>query len=229
MNDVFDESEAENVANDVIEMMKTAVREDIIVELTTLRAENERLREYEKLAYECDKKLADELQKLENERKTLESKVKNMRIRELFGDYISTAWCVQRVYTDKPKCDKCNADRMIEYTTPRGKEQSELCECGEKLITYIVQPTDLMAIETELKWDERIYTLAYYTAGAIWSDGERIEESVKRTSAVYEDIFAGKTFDEIPGYYYCELIFLDKTKCEEFCEYLNKKEQEKEA
>lgn len=222
--EMFDETEIGNVTNDVIEILKTAIKKDIIAEVTTLRRENERLREYEKLAYKCDIRLSQELQKLEDERKNLEKKVKNMQIRELFGDYISTAWCAQKVYTSKPKCDKCNADRKIEYTTPRGKKGFELCECAEEIITYNVHPVDLMTINTDLQWGMIKYNRQYYTAGTIWNNGERIEDSVKRVSTVYND----EPFDEIKKYYYDEMIFLDRIKCEEFCEYLNKKEQKKE-
>lgn len=221
--EIYKPIEVEEKLNEIKSILKEAVREDLLTELATLRKENERLREYERTADANDAKLAKELQKLASERKKLEKNVKNMRIRELFGDFISTAWCVQTIYNEKPKCDKCNDKRQLEYKTPRGVTMHENCECSEKLIHYEPKQTELIEIQSCERFGENEIIRTYYTAGTLGTTGKVIEDSVQRTSLVYN----GRPFKELKGYNKSCCIFLDKAKCEEYCDYLNNKEKEK--
>lgn len=221
-DEYFEPSELDERMREIAETLKESVKAEIKQELETLRAENERLREYERMAHENDIRLAAELNKLDQERTGLRKSVRNARLRELFGDYITTAWCVQRIYTKKPKCDKCNAEREIEYKSPRGKTMYEPCECSDAEIHYEVKPTELISVERTDRWGETKYNRTYFTAGAIWADGSVIENSIERTNDVYND----EPLEELKPYYAMRYIFLDESKCKEFCEYLNSKEKE---
>lgn len=224
-DEYFDLSIAETKMREITDMLKTAVRQDIKNEIERLREENAELQQYKDKFRENNEKVGQELRNLRFERERLERTVKQARIRELLGEYIVAGWVVQRVYTEKPKCDKCNERREIVYYSPRGKEQRESCECATSTLSYKVQTTELIEIETRKNFGELEWLRFYYTAPTIYEDGKERDESIERTRRVYD----GKPFDEISDYWSTFVVFLDEAKCQEFCDYLNNKEREKEV
>ena len=222
-DDFYEPSEAEAKLREIADMLKGAVKQEIKDELEWLRREKAELQRFKDKQRENDAELAQAFRELRAEREKLERTVKQARIRELLGEYIVAAWVVQRVYTEKPKCDKCNERREIVYYSPRGKEHCESCECAEKTVSYRVQATELVEIETIKKFGELEWSRVYYTAPTIWEDGKEHEESIERTRNVYD----GKPFEEISDYWCTNVVFLDESKCQEFCDYLNNKEREK--
>lgn len=221
----FEPSETHMKMREIIGMLKTTAKQEIKDELERLRRENAELQQYKDKFRENNEKVGQELRNLRFERERLERTVKQARIRELLGEYIVAGWVVQRVYTEKPKCDKCNERREIVYYSPRGKEQRESCECATSTLSYKVQTTELIEIETRKKFGELEWLRVYYTTPTIYEDGKEREESIERTSRVYD----GKPFNEISDYWSTSVVFLDEAKCQEFCDYLNNKEREKEV
>lgn len=229
MNSYFDDefyepSEAEAKMHEIAEMLKGSVKQEIMNELERLRSENAELQKYKEKWRENDAELARSLRELKAAKANLEQVVKNARIRELFGDYITSAWVVQRVYSRKPKCDKCNSDRKIEFLSPRGKKCQEDCECSESTVSYVPQKTELIEFETKTEWSDVKWVRRYYSAPTIWYDGKEIEDSVQRITWVYK----GESFADIgDSYRATQIVFLDESKCKEFCDYLNNKAKEK--
>lgn len=221
-DEFYEPSEAEAKLREITDMLKGAVRQEVKDELERLRRENAELQQYKDKQEENDARLAQALDEFKAEKEKIERTVKRARIRELLGEYIVGGWVVQRVYTEKPKCDKCNEKREIVYYTPRGKERRESCECAEATLSYRVQTTELIEIETMKSFGELKWLRVYYTAPTIWKDGREGEESIERTSKVYD----GKPFDEIADYWCTSIVFFDEAKAQEFCDYLNNKERE---
>lgn len=216
----YEPSEAEAKMQEITDMLKGAVKQEIKDELERLRKENAELRQYKDKFQENNEKVGQELRNLRFEKEKLERTVKQARIRELLGEYIVAGWVVQRVYSEKPKCDKCNEKRELVYYSPRGKEMRESCECSESTLSYRVQTTELIRVEIRKEWDSIKWCRTYFTAPTIWKDGKEVEDSIERTSHVYND----EAFEKIAeSYLATRYVFLDEEKCKEFCEYLNKK------
>lgn len=230
MNNYYDDefyepSEAEAKMQEITDMLKESVKQEIKSELEWLRSENAELRQYKEKQRENDAELARALRELKAEKEKLERDVKKARIRELFGDDIVSAWVVKRVYSQKPKCDKCNSERKIEFLSPRGKKCKEDCECSECTVSYVPQKTELIQIKTDTEWGDVKWKRVYYSAPTIWHDGTEIEDSVQHVSRVY----TGESFADIGDSYRATgTVFLDETKCKEFCDYLNNKVKEKQ-
>lgn len=222
-DEFYEPSEAEEKLREITDMLKGAVRQEVKDELERLRRENAELQQYKDKQEENDAQLARALRELKAEKEKIERTVKRARIRELLGEYIVGGWVVQRVYAEKPKCDKCNEKREIVYYTPRGKEQRESCECAEKTLSYRVQTTELIEIETRGVFGELKWLRTYYTAPINWGDGREHEESIQRTQRVYD----GEPFEKIEGWWATDYVFFDEAKAQEFCDYLNNKEREK--
>ena len=224
----YEPSEAEAKMREITDMLKGAVKQEIKDELERLRKENAELRQYKDKFQENNEKVGQELRNLRFEREKLERTVKQARIRELLGEYIVAGWVVQRVYNEKPKCDKCNERRELVYFSPRGKEMRESCECSETTVSYRVQTTELIGIETHKEWGSIKWRRTYYTAPTIWKDGSEFEDSIERISRVYSDETNEKFEDIDNSYVATKIVFLNEAKCQEFCDYLNNKEKEKE-
>lgn len=225
-DEFYEPSEAEAKMQEIAEMLKGSVKQEIMNELERLRSENAELRQYKDKQQENDAELARALRELKAAKANLERDVKKARIKELFGDYIVSAWVVQRIYSHKPKCDKCNSERKIEYLTPRGNKRTEDCECSECTVSYVPKQTELIEFETKTEWGDIKWRRVYYSAPSIWHDGTEIEDSVHRINWVYK----GESFADISDSYRAtQIVFLDESKCKEFCDYLNNKEKEKNA
>lgn len=223
-DEFYEPSEAEAKMQEITDMLKESVKQEIKSELERLREENAELRQYKEKQRENDAELARALRELKAGKEKLERDVKKARIRELFGDHIVSAWVVQRIYSQKPKCNKCNSERKIEFLSPRGKKCKEDCECSECMVSYVPQKTELIEFKTSDEWSDVKWRCVYYSAPTIWYDGTEIEDSVHRLSNVY----AGEPFSDIgESYRATQTVFLDEAKCREFCDYLNNKEKEK--
>lgn len=223
-DEIYELSDAAVKMQEITDMLKESVKQEVKDEIERLRKENTVLQEYKKHQEENDEKLARELSKLEKERRNLESKIKKARIKELLGDYIVTAWVVQRIYTEKPKCNRCNEKRELVFKSPRGREYYESCECSEPIVSYNPQATELISIKTREDRGDVLYTRTYFIAPTIYQTSREIEDSFERTSRVYN----GEAYEDIDGFYSTSIVFLEKSKCQDFCDYLNHKEQEKD-
>lgn len=219
-DDIFDfeGTEIEQKTNEYMDFLRGTARKEIMQELQELRAEVTTLREFKRTVLANEREFAKEKKNLEREfakkKESLERDVKNARLRELFGEYIIDAWRVKRIFTARPKCDKCNEERMIEFISPRGKLMTEFCACAEKDVHYEVATAELAKIENcRLTNGETEWRRKYFLTG----EGD----SLCAVNTVYD----GKPFEDM-WYAATQVIFLDEQKCKEFCDYLNKKSEE---
>lgn len=209
-DDMFEreQTKVEQKTNEYMEFLREAVRQEVKDELQTLRAEVETLREFKRTVRANEAKFAEE-------KRSLERDIRNARLRELFGDYIVEAWRVKRVFSERPKCDKCNEGRMIEFISPRGKRMTEWCECAEKDMHYEVDTAELVKVENCRLSDGGTKCFRKYFLPTA-------DDELSATNDVYD----GTSFEDISFYAATSKIFLDEQKCRDFCDYLNKKTQE---
>lgn len=102
-----------------LETLRTSVREmgAKLANLTAL----ERDAEFLKRQYE---------QKLHNVEVVARRTVEKEGLRKLLELLREPRYRVERKWDLGPKCGNCNEDRKLPYTTPRGKEAFEDCECN---------------------------------------------------------------------------------------------------
>ena len=210
---------------DQIELMKDtlakSIKEEHIAEMKRLIEENASLREIKRSFYEITYEYKTNTEKLEYEYKRkheeLERTVRKETLQQLLeglgAEYITPLYVVERIIEKKPKCDKCDEERKIWYTTPLGKKAYEGCLCGHYDVIFrpkILETVNLRLFNNKLT--------ASYTA--IHSRDESY------TTYYPEGLYGGAEYENVDRF---EVIFPTSEECQAFCDWLNNKEKENES
>lgn len=205
-----------------IEEFKTSlldsVKEEFKNRMEQLAKENAELRSIKANFEEIKRDYERKEQQLEWDRKDLERKVKRERVSELMKEFKAEFYTVASNGKTKPKCDKCDENRRIPYTTPLGRETYETCDCSSKIPVY--EPTPI-----------QLYTFSIRNGdGFAWYkiQGDARDEYLN----YYEDSISGKElitseeqFESI-GYTY-KTLFKDEEIAQKYCDYKNNQNEEK--
>lgn len=163
----------------------------------------------EKIGYE---KEIEELKKFNN---ALKEKYSTMRLKELLGDFVITAFRVKKNYIPKPKCDKCDSKRQIHFKSPLGTDFTENCTCSNPSILYSIYEVKLLDFNVN-KINEDEFE-GFYERDC--------------TNSCYDHYdYAGRVIrdkKDFQEYYDPFYVFFDKNICQEYCDMLNEKEQRK--
>jgi len=172
--------------------LRKAVKEETQQELDKLRTENRELTgklanlsTLERTAKETVRRYE---QKLHNAEVIARRTVEKEGLRKLLELLREPRYRVTTTWDLGPKCGNCDEDRRLRYTTPRGKEAYETCECATQSKRYVVE--ELLVHEVAkrsgkiLAWyhsttryydDEVVSSPTVLTAG----EGVALEEMVK--------------------------------------------------
>ena len=216
---------------EIKQLLLKTVKAEYVAEMERLRKENEELRPYKEQKASFDRQL--KAIKLEYERKLqqLAQDLRNQTMQEFFGPEQISAWRVTTKYTQGPKCDRCDENRVIRFKSPLGKDMSESCTCAQTLITYV--PTE--AVMVKFCIDKNAHLSAQNTGSAV---------PVTRYFVSKDDITADKacfiwdsdqeersarfadeaSFETLRRY---QAVFLSKDRCQAYCDYLNNLEKRK--
>lgn len=127
-------SEADELIESIKEKLRTEVKQEILDELAKLRKTNGELRAKVKNLAELER--ASIIAKGEYEHKakqaerTAKSEANQLAANELLAVIAAPKFTVANIYTKKPKCDKCDGQRRLNYKTPSGRESYEMCVCN---------------------------------------------------------------------------------------------------
>lgn len=213
--DYYDEDELgafnEELAT-LVEHLKQAVAKNIKDELESLRKENTELRDIKENWEDKTRELSVAVINYNQMTKQAEENAKRAKLSELVRPFLSEAYKVEtRFEYIREKCDKCDIHGYRHYTTPLGREATELCDCREKLKTYHVEPVKLWRLSDDT-----------------WSHGIRATFTYREDSdtCLYEtssNVYNGEPFDS-PSFYAYQPVFLNKEDAEKYREYLIEKE-----
>lgn len=111
-DDIYAElPEVSEQIEELMEAVRRSVKQEILDEVEQLREENESLREFRDKKYEYEMKLL----RLQKEYEEKLANVERERFNFLTRNICTVGYAVDYDETEKPKCDKCNADREIEF------------------------------------------------------------------------------------------------------------------
>ena len=136
-------SEFEQQIEEFKDALRDAVKDEIKTKIASLEAElatlksfrderNKFIREYEAKIRE----IQNEANAIKRAAKEQEKKWKEARLYQLLGDYLTVGWKPEYKIEYGEKCDKCDDDRKIHFTSPQGKEYKEECLCAERHYHY---------------------------------------------------------------------------------------------
>jgi len=217
-DDFYNEpSEFEQQVDEFKQALIKSVKQEFVDKMERLRKENDELKVFKSQKQEFERQHNHALSDLQRRASEAEQKAKHARLRELLGENLTVAWGVKDDYEELPKCDKCDKDRKIHFNAPSGKELTEACECGHKKHNFV--PQELSLVRFYMMGEKRDY------------DEERIEKHYRKVDKIESDydeyrdttsVYRGEAFDKASRY---GIVFLEKAKCEEYCDWLNTKDK----
>lgn len=165
--------------------------------------------------YDLQRKYAE----LEKDCATKIAEVKKKISDDLYEELGKEVYCIRyRNMGMKEKCDKCDSDRKLWYTTPLGRKVYEMCPCSKEVYKFVVEPAE-----------ERIYS------GKL-NDGKPILHKVKVGAYNYIDVGLNYQFGEYKDisdfdyltlqdikYGICDWLFKTEECAQEWADAFNKK------
>lgn len=127
--DCQEPSEFDEAVDGFKELLRKQVAQEVQDELTALRKSN---RELSEQAKELPKLLQEaHMSKIKYETAARNAwyEANKLKTNELLEAISSPKYVVEADWKYGPKCNKCDSDRRLTYTTPLGKENFEWCEC----------------------------------------------------------------------------------------------------
>ena len=229
---IWEPSEADELFDELKSKLVDAAKASLKNDMEFLKSRNEYLekrnKELEDKAQEVSRKESDLEYKAQNLRREVEREFYKTAIDDLFKDAIkqSQLWFADNKPHEKPKCDKCNADRKWVLTWPDGTTTSKQCTCSQPDYWYEPEETWINVLKYKVKDSnypsERYYRLnkSYQSTGTNSYDYSFVDFEIQ---FVY-DKFGDDTIEKREQLNYGKYIgFTSKEECQKYCDWLNKR------
>jgi hypothetical protein len=210
----YEPSEFEIQIEEFKESLMRAVKEEYVGVMENLKKENKELQEikanFEQIKRDYDNKKWE----LSREYEDLKLKVRRERLSQLMKECEVELYTVTSRGKKIPKCNKCDEERKIHFTTPSGRKTYEMCECDKSVQIYETHPILLSSFSIrngegncwyKVRTDRNDEWLEYY------------EDSIYGKDLVTDE----KQFVDI-GYAY-KSLFKTEELAQKFCDYKNSK------
>ena len=230
---IWEPSEADELFDELKSKLVDAAKASLKNDMEFLKNRNEYLekrnKELEDKAREVSRKESNLEYKAQNLRREVEKEFYRTAIDDLFKDVLekSQLWFADNKPHEKPKCDKCNADRKWVLTWPDGTTTSKQCTCSQPDYWYEPEETWINILKYKVKdsnyQSERYYRLdeTYQSAGSDrWGDYSSADFGIQ---FVY-DKFCDDVIEKYEQLNYGKHIgFTSKEECQKYCDWLNKR------
>ncbi|MGE6615767.1 hypothetical protein [Bacillus mycoides] len=206
-------SEFEQQIEEFKESLMESIKSNHKEEIARLRKENAELQDVKQRMKEMENEHKRKLYDLDYEKQNLESKVRKERLDALLKGFEIEAYTIASKSYKAPKCEKCDENRRIRYTTPLGKETYETCDCGSYIHVY--EPIPTLLKEFSIRSGE----------GVVWYE---VRDSGNRYEHLgyYDDSINGKEMitseEQFEGKGTYKVLLQTKELAQKYCDYINK-------
>lgn len=223
-------SEFEQQVEEFKYALRNSVKDEIKEKIASLEKELAELNEFKKdknkIIQEYENKVKEAKREAEStirKAKESEEKWKKARLHQLLGDYLTVGWkaAYTRVYGEK--CDKCDDDRKIHFTSPQGKKYTEDCQCATCYYKYHPKEVMLSKIYVRKKnfsYDDKgkcDFYNRYYTVE------DKDDCDLYETSS---EVYTSSDFNYEKANSY-RAVFLNEEDCAKYCEWLTEQSYKK--
>lgn len=224
-------SEFDQQVEEFKDTLRNSVKDEIKEKIAFLEKELEEVKEFrdekKKFIQEYESKINEmknEVDSVKRDVKESEEKWKKARLYQLLGDYLTVGWKIGYVFEYGEKCDKCDKDRRIHFTSPQGREYTEECQCAKGHYKYFPKEATLSKFYVRKKnfpWSDdgkvdyynRYYTVTdcdnfdrYESAECVYTHSDNVD--YKKVNVYYD-------------------VFLNEEDCQKFCDWKNEQELKK--
>jgi hypothetical protein len=218
----YEQSENDIVMSEIRDIFKKMVKKEILDELEALRTENAELRQYrdERKTYEA--KIREAEYKCQVAIEKAQREANSTRIHNLFGEMLTVGYMITSNNKKRHKCDKCDDQRRIAYTTPLGKQTYEVCDCDGYDYFYEPKEVEMVRFSIRKRWNDNENVVRYFHHARNTYDDKEDENNYDRVTWVYNN----EPFEELAKNSYYGVVFLDRDKCQEYCDWCNEQKKE---
>ena len=217
-DECFEPNEFDEKIEELKDELRDSVKKEIKDEIEKLRKENKKLqgikknfesvkKDFERKKDECDRAI-----------QAAEYKAKQTRLKELMEHFKVTLWAVDCDYLYKKKCDKCDKYRRIQVTLPSGKVVDDECSCKVSKKVYYPKENALYEL-----CERNRKLMAWYREKGDEGEEYYVADAFSEYAKVIVD--HNKDFKEIEGEKLGKVFFTTKEECQEFCDYINKRDE----
>lgn len=134
----YEPTPADEIFYDAQQKLMECLKDSVKHRIDLIKAENEELK---KQNDEWRRKIA-EVDARERRIQQREDEFERNAMRRKFSEMLKpmeeqmTIWRVEHDYAYGEKCNKCNDDRNIEFTSPQGTKMTERCQCARQYTYY---------------------------------------------------------------------------------------------
>ena len=204
----------EILINKLKEEIAKSVKDEFINKLNKLEQENKKLQWVGSRLKEVKQEYYDKISELELKIINADKEAKKKRLSELLKDREILLYRPYYEFFKQPKCNKCNEERKIFYTTPLGKKTFEYCDCAVKIKKWL--PKEYKCVEFSINKNSNIMKMKY--------DLNELSSVNDWYTLSYVDTMYESSMDykEINEY---KTGFKNKEDCQEYCDWLNENEE----
>ena len=201
------------------EGLRKTVRDEYVKEMTRLKKENEELQEVKKNFNKIKQEYKDKEEALKRREDNLNYELARKKFNELttIADFSEHIYVIDYKEGYVPKCDKCDDNRQIHFTSPSGRECKEDCPvCGKRYCIYYPKPVDAIKIR---------FSKDPYLKNEVWA--VKYEEYCENITYKKENVWKGaaEEFNFDDYYTLRHTCFESKELAQQICDRINKKNE----
>ena len=199
------------------EGLRKTVKDEFVKEMTRLKKENEELQEVKKNFDKIKQEYKDKEDALKRKEDNLNYELAHKKFNELttIAGFSGHIYAIDYKEGRIPKCDKCDDNRQIHFTSPSGRDCKEDCPvCGKRYCIYYPKPVDAIKIR---------FSKDPYLKSEAWA--VKYDEYNDSTTYKTENIYEGTAEEfNIDDYYTLRhTCFESKELAQKICDRINKK------
>lgn len=206
--DYYEPSEFDILMDGFKDSIRENVKQEIKDKIERLEKENAELRDVKEKWEDVKRYHEEAICELKREKERVRKELESEKINKLLESLAFTAYRPFAKTVVIPKCDKCDENRKIYFTSPMGRKMSEDCTCAARKVTYVPS-------------EESLYRFHVRSSGQVSSryftrkeegDWDRYDNC----GPVYSELP-----DDLEKVYPSCAVFVNLSDCEKYCDYWN--------
>ena len=206
--DYYEPSEFDILMDEFKDSIRENVKQEIKDKIERLEKENSELRDVKEKWEDVKRYHEEAICELKREKERVRKELESEKINKLLESLAFTAYRPFAKTVVIPKCDKCDENRKIYFTSPMGRKMSEDCTCAARKVTYVPSEESLYRfhVRSSGQVSTRLFTrkeegdwYRYDNCGTVYSELPDNLEKVSPSCAV----------------------FVNLSDCEKYCDYWN--------
>lgn len=219
----YEPSEFDKKVEEFKDYLRESVKKETQELIEKLQKENAELRDVRDNWESVKRNYENKKRELQKEISNCKYEAARMRLEELF-EFCGMNVILYRPtgeYVYNPKCNKCDNDRYIHFKSPSGKDYKEDCTCAKRFWKYKPEPYYCSEFRVNRRSDTVKFPIMMWFKK--YKDYNHDYDGYTYDSSNFcRFIYNGEDFETVESndkYAY----FRDEEKCQEYCDYLNKK------